>query len=132
MNTITHRDGCEGPKHDPYSYDEYTLHTRLGTVTLHLGLAEYVIIELNDALKGVKLPLYHSEDRGIADETLRRLGFLPVKKIVKTYRRIKDANLRLHKRCGGSQWELGFPGESILFCKCGAVIDSQFNEGAII
>jgi hypothetical protein len=34
--------GREGPKHDPYSYEEITIERRGWRVTMHLGLAEWI------------------------------------------------------------------------------------------
>lgn len=35
---IARETGSEGPKHDPYSFTEYTMQRLNGTMTLHLGL----------------------------------------------------------------------------------------------
>lgn len=35
--TLTRKYGTEGPRHDPYSYTEWTVTTNLSTVTIHMG-----------------------------------------------------------------------------------------------
>lgn len=42
MGSVSYRTGNEGPRHDPYHYEEMTVERDGQTVTLHMGLGTYV------------------------------------------------------------------------------------------
>lgn len=123
-SSIELRTGTEGPRHDPYSYDEWTLSRGARTWKIHDGLASWV--KLNDVL-------VESPAGGELDDALKASGCpLSLRELRKYYERIRTTPLKLHKAHGGARWAEGFPGEELLICKCGAVLDSTFDLGAII
>lgn len=114
--------GTEGPKHDPYSYSEYTFNKDGVRYTIHLGLAEWL---------------------KIGDEIVSRNYEDSVAKFNEAFG--QDLNDYLAeqeeasctcKNCGTDEFledRPGFPGESFLVCaKCETIVDSSFNESAII
>ena len=124
MNSgITIHTGTEGPRHDPYSYTEITVRLpRKAPVTIHYGLGEWLRIG-NDAQHDI---------HGYSDQVLRTLTGYSITQAERIVRKAREADYRLHKAHGGYHWSSGFPGESLCFCRCGNVIDSTFDEGAII
>jgi hypothetical protein len=44
---ITHRQGTEGPRHDPYSYEELTVQVNNTTTTIRFGSLGYVWVTWN-------------------------------------------------------------------------------------
>ena len=108
--------GTEGPKHDPYGYTEYSFTTTFGEdVEVHVGLAEYVIINglryINglDALKTLHMTLDEIEQ-------------------------VYSDQFGHCQKCGSDNitGKAGFPGEVIFVCECGAIVDTAFNEAAIM
>jgi hypothetical protein len=123
-SSIEVRAGAEGPKHDRYGYEEWTLTRGSDTWLIHLGLGDWV--KRNDVLclspAGCDL-----------DDVLKAAGCpLSLREIEKYHARIKAAPLKTHKAHGGMRWADGMPGETLLFCKCGAVLDGHSDINAII
>jgi hypothetical protein len=117
--------GTEGPRHDPYGYDEYHATTPNGTFILHEGLGTW--------LKGDGERITAHND--VAESDLRRtwehlVGF--------TIAQINRISARLHSRCRKcgckrSHVEHGYPGEYLYVCDdCGNIIDADFNESAVM
>lgn len=124
VSQIRRRAGTEGPRHDPYSYEEYTITRDAKTWLIHDGLSTF--IRADDA---VFVP---PDMPGALDAALKAAGCpLGMQQIERTYRRIRSVPLKLHKAHGQPRWEDGLPGETLLFCPCGSVLDSEFDLGAI-
>lgn len=123
MATITQRTGTEGPRHDPYSFTEWTVTLAANREWhIHSGLICWV------RLNGEDTPVANDD----IDEALQRSGCpLSLRQIEKLYRRICEVPIRLHKAHGRPSWADGYPGGTLLFCPCGAVLDSNFNISAI-
>lgn len=118
------RHGTEGPKHDPYSFEEWKLTRGADTWLIHAGLAEWV------KRNGVE---HAPRTGGDLSYRLKLAGCpLSLEEIKKYHARIKAVPLRLHKPHGGARWADGMPGEALLICKCGAVLDTDFDHNAII
>lgn len=127
------RTGTEGPRHDPYGYTELQVRNERGSFVLHEGLAVWVEVRLRNA-KPVRFetPRFTQEEieeiftvaAGMSPETARRC-----------LRRLASAPLRAHNaRCGSRAFECagGMPGESLTVCRaCGAVVEYDFDEGAV-
>lgn len=119
------RTGSEGPRHDPYSYEEWTIETPENTVQIHQGLGDWI------KCNGREYPETARGSRGDLDNFLtEKVGF--------TLEQIRRIHRNLKSRCpkGGQheeEWISGYPGEDLLFChKCEKFVDSTFNESAII
>ncbi len=118
--------GSEGPREDPYGYEEWTVTRTDGTeVVIHAGLAEWVKLS-NGRTKSVG-DLYCEN----LNEAAEALTGLDLRGLRRAYESVKEHEIRPHYAHGGMQWGSGFPGEELLFCKCGAVVDSSFNLSAI-
>ena len=123
MIRISLKTGTEGPRHDPYSYEEVTIERGDSTTTIHLGLAEYCkYTEGNKSLTIHRLP---------TDPMMLALCGLTLKQAKRILRKREEAKLRAHRSHGGMEWSRGYPGEQLLICKCGDVVDSSFNLSAI-
>jgi hypothetical protein len=145
MTHVTRKSGSEGPKHDPYSYEEFSVEKDDGrTAVLHLGLGEWLI--LNGKKKTVDdfLP-DPAEMNGIRNawDVARQIAsnrmFIAFEEVLGiTLKSWTRAEQKLHSRCPkckGHDLERvsGYPGETFLICsKCKEIVDSHFNEAAII
>jgi hypothetical protein len=132
MASITLRMGSEGPKHDPYHYDEirFTSTDKSLSVVFHNGLAEWLTVgRVIDGRTYSFVPVH----AGYKD--LRRFfeyltGLTPEGALRAIHQR-KERRLRAHRK-HDVNWKSGFPGEAFLYCStCGDVLDSTFNRSAI-
>lgn len=123
MSNIKLRYGTEGDRHDPYAFTEVVVE-RDGKkpIVFHEGL-------------GVELHI--GKERTAADYMLAAAyfqiltGMTPIQ-AMRAYRKAQEARRRPHKRHGTPEWTDGYPGEAFLFCPCGAVLETSFDESAII
>lgn len=122
------RTGSEGPRHDPYSYTEYTVETPNAEVLLHEGLA--VFKEVNGERVSAKSGDYDAAHAFFDCDLVKHTGFT----LAQLERISRNAKSRCRK--GGyhdTYSESGYPGEEFEVCtKCGEVVDSYFNESAIL
>jgi hypothetical protein len=129
--TLAMRQGWEGPRHDPYGYTDFVWvdtggHAR---VVYHQGgLAEWC--EVRD-LTGVlgEVQLDYATGGNAVDLFRCYTGLTPVQAVRAWYKR------RARCKCGWRQfrWERGYPGETLQVCtRCGNVVDTDFDESAII
>jgi hypothetical protein len=129
--------GREGPRHDPYGYEEITVHRADGAhVTLHEGFGTWIefkdargmgnkLDELNSAHRSVQAALYQL----ILDRALGDAG-ISVEAARKAYRTLRSRC----RNCGGREtcFAHGYPGESFELCvQCGHVVDSHFDLSAV-
>ena len=122
MSSVDIRTGTEGPRHDPYGYEELTVTSeRCGTVTLHTGLGTWLRVNGACANEGdhnrcVKLFEWVC---GITPQAARR-----------AYERLRNRC----QKCGGTDQraQSGYPGETFYFCvRCDTVVRCDFDEEAI-
>jgi len=120
-NKISYRKGSEGPRHDPYSFDEITFEGRRGKTVGHFGLAAWV------RHNGVIV----ADDNTAYDVWITLTGLPPHKAIELYHKR----PWRKHAtKCDGKDFteESGYPGESFTICaKCGDIVDSHMNWSEI-
>jgi hypothetical protein len=119
--------GVEGPRYDPYSYTEVTMHRDGRYATIHSGLGTWmtyndgrVVRKFDDPFKILRSKF--EAVMGITPERARRIPDT-----------IKNRRYKYHpcgiKHMHGAE---GYPGESLVVCgKCGDVIDSSFDISAI-
>lgn len=123
--------GTEGSRWDPTGYEELVVEFRGHRVVLHSGLGVKLMVD------GVEFkPLLRRKGDGekeefeqIMAEFVRILGFTP------TQLERWDRKSKERCRCGSKNFKAasGYPGESFVICaECNCVIDSDFNESAII
>jgi hypothetical protein len=119
---LTRNTGSEGPSHDPYSYTEQTVEKDGKTVTLHLGLAEWLKVD-GKRTEGDAGPL--------AAEFEKLTGFNPETFDV-AYDAIHDPEHCPKCQSTERKTESGMPGEKFLVCgSCGEIIDTRFNRREI-
>lgn len=132
MTSITIKTGSEGPKHDPYHYEQITVRRSSGDeIVYHCGgLSEWLEVRANDRV--IRAAGYDET------EECRRLfeAYVGVsyEVAVKAYRSLPWRRLKAHP-CG-LQFICdvpGYPGETLTVCgKCGHVIDGHMDMSAII
>lgn len=155
--SMSRKTGTEGPAYDPYEYEEIFIDfsracqrrespfvddgfTIAGHLTLHQGLGEWVKIEIETRTREVNGFWFREEhiterqplEPDSWDDFVEFHTGYTLTQIRRFYRKMEAAKLREHRGHGQAEWSPGFPGEELLFCPCGAVLDSTFNEAAII
>lgn len=120
VQTITMHEGTEGPRHDPYHFEELEVARNRRRTLIHLGLGDWVQIGREKIRKDFEGVFF------------ARTG-LTVAQARRAYERIH----RVPKACvcgaTRSYFSTGFPGESFALCvKCDAIRDYSFNESAVI
>ncbi len=125
LNSIHIKTGTEGPKHDPYAYEELVVKRPNGTVTLHEGLGVWCKLE--------KIPaVYRDENALVIFEQATGITPATAKRV---WCRQQERPLREHNaRCKGRNFSCvsGYPGETFAMCTlCGEVVDSHFDRSAI-
>lgn len=124
MTSIDIKTGTEGPRHDPYGYEEITVTRPNGDViTLHQGLVEWV--QVNNSQR-------HGNRRTASCRKVFEFfaGCTP-----EVARRAYERVQYTCKSCGRSDLRCvsGYPGETFNVCiHCDTVVSSDFNESAII
>lgn len=126
---VREKTGSEGPSYDPYGFTELHVHTADNIdVVLHEGLAMYFLL---NGLRTNIVGADYDNPKDIFDKVLLDVtGF--------TEAQLRRFHRKASSRCpeGGyhdTESVRGYPGESLeICCKCGKVVDSYFNEGAII
>lgn len=117
--------GTEGPRHDPYGYEEYTFEVESKKYKLHLGLCDYLEKNgkaLTENYDGI-LKIFPSILNKRLDQFLEEVA------------KLENHEDEVCPKCGCPQcnWKNGHPGETLLICdNCGEVLDSIFNESQII
>jgi len=125
MTCIDIKTGSEGPRHDPYGYEEITVTRPNGdVVTLHEGLT--VWLKLNNSAQ------YMFTSSTYEDAVKKFEFFAGCSPAI-----ARRAYERMQYRCKCGSRDLrsvaGFPGESLNVCNaCNTVVSSDFNESAII
>lgn len=127
--------GTEGPAHDPYAWTERSVETKHGTaptllITHHEGLLAWTKVQqvLDD---GSLHTLRETDDESFSYDLFKFCTGLDTYKFDRAYNKI-------HSRCecgyrGNGHYVDGYPGETFILCpKCGTVMDSLFDESAII
>lgn len=123
MSGITLRTGHEGPKNDPYYFEEFCVERPDGRIAhFHLGLLVHVRYD-----GGMGEPMGEEE----LDIRARVFCGLTVQGLRRAVRKAAEVPYRLHRPHGGVTWYAGYPGETQCVCKCGRIIDSTFNRSAI-
>ena len=136
MNFET-KSGTEGPRHDPYSYEEFIVAVQPDyRVTFHIGFSTWV----EEFSKNAPVETVRHEFLGIMDSNaILRAAEAKFEELVgysiQQCARFKD-RLKKSRQCLCSkkhwEWVDGYPGESLLLCRqCGHVNDYSFNMSAI-
>jgi hypothetical protein len=119
--------GTEGPRHDPYHFEEFTVERDGVSVTAHHGLANWVSVEGADK-KGYQ---HETEFQDEVDWIFFSCVGMTEAQARRYQRKAEQARMRPHRHHGGGVWVTGYPGEHLCLCACGAVLDSVFNQSAV-
>lgn len=129
MTSITVKTGAEGPRHDPYHYEEMTVARPDGRViTVHLGLAVWADARWPNGMQRT------TDDETEVFTLFNEVAGVTYDVAEKAFHNLPARRIRQHK-CGTKHlFECaGYPGESFLICRaCGDVIDSRMDMSAII
>jgi hypothetical protein len=127
--SITRATGAEGPHHDPYHFEEFTVQRHGNTVTSHLGLAEWIKFKSHGEKK---YRIAEHMDGRAMEEVFRALTGFTASEWQSFLRKLEKAKAKVH-RYHDVQNVSGYPGEHFVYCRtCDAVLDSWFNESAVI
>lgn len=127
MAKLNLRSGSEGPRNDPYHYEEYQINIpNLGDVTVHCGLAQWVEIngETHEAFGD-------DYDMPGFDAFCKRLTGYSFRQFERFYRRYRSRC----RQCGGRDFycSAGYPGETLTQCsKCHSVLCADQDMSSII
>jgi len=134
MTSIEIETGSEGPRHDPYGWEEIKVTRSNGDeVTLHSGLSSWVDVngERFSYAVAIAFPNKDNEWQLLCEKFEEFAGCSPAA-AHKAYGRVRYSC----DKCGAFDdvvEKSGFPGETIAACRqCGSVVYSDFNESAII
>jgi hypothetical protein len=124
MAMVSLKVGREGPKWDPYAFDEWHVERGTHKIIGHFGLAIWVSID------SVKFGGPRCTEKGLYRLFEDAVGVtIPV---------LEKAFQRYHsrcKKCGKTRLigSRGYPGETLWLCaKCGDVVSCDFDESAVI
>lgn len=124
--TVLRRTGSEGPRHDPYAYEETMISGAEYKLMIHEGLGSYMQLSRLDGSERVR---WSNTDH--ADLLLSRIvcGY--------TRKEIERIIAKRHSRCtscGGRDFtcESGYPGETLRVCvHCHLINGSHMNYSTI-
>lgn len=129
MIEITTHTGSEGPHHDPYAFEEFTVERdNSHAVTVHKGLGTWVKVRLG---KDERQFVMGDDDQSTIDTVFRSVVGMTEGQARRWKRKAEEARYRAHRAHGGAEWVEGYPGETLYMCGCGHVLDSAFNLSAV-
>lgn len=116
---IYYDSGTEGPKHDPYHYEEWTVETTGGvTIIGHFGLMEWVKVDEVIKVRGEG-----------AVKVFEAFVGMSMYKMQKAYDKVHS--FKECPQCHSPkylEWQEGHPGESLLCCtRCKIILTSEVN-----
>lgn len=117
--------GSEGPRQDPYAFEETILLGPTGGVKIHTGLALYVEKANGDRTQ------WTEKDLAEADAMFAAATGLTARQCERAVRKLCSRC----RKCRGkrARWVAGYPGESICVCaRCNEVMDYEFSPSAIM
>jgi hypothetical protein len=126
--------GTEGPRFDPYGYDQYEIHRKgRASLTVHLGLDNWAQLgkQKRRSLfgQGKGRERYELDKRRLDAVVERACGYT----LAQLERFARKARSRCP--CGSKSFEeaCGYPGEHVTMCaECHRVMSVTFNEAAVI
>lgn len=124
MSKVRITRGTEGPRHDPYGYENITVIRPNGNqVTFHIGLAIWCNAEYANGT------ICHEEDPGQASDLFAKVAGCNVQTAERAFRRLQERPYRFHnchpRYLKGIE---GLPGEHFIICrKCGDTLEVQFS-----
>ena len=130
--SISFNRGTEGPRHDPYSYEEVIVERKgREDITLHAGLGVWMTIG------GARISASFSMvEREVMDRFVELVGYKPdqLRRFAqRAYAaRVKQQHASCKHHGNATRSVTGYPGETFEVClDCGQIVDSHFNRSAI-
>jgi hypothetical protein len=121
--------GIEGPRHDPYSWQSYTVTTPRGVTRLRTGIGVSVTHDGKDVDPPKNLRWTEAESYLITKVFPELCGYT-LKQLERIYVR---RMARCKCGCKDTKEVDGYPGETItVCCQCGTVRDTSFNINAVM
>lgn len=125
---LIYKTGTEGPRHDPYGYEEWTIVRGDVKATLHLGLAEWYEDNVNDNDSRRSGPAHHLEGAVECVAAFEKFAGISLKTCERAIHRYLPCCAHPAIRSFA-----GYPGETIDRCEsCGKVVDYDFDIGAVL
>lgn len=133
MTHVTLKSGSEGPRHDPYHYDEYTVARPNGdTVVMHNGIFCWCRVK-----RGTRI-VFENTDEATAPRLFETYAGVSFRAFEKAWHSLPERRSRSHF-CNGVRRGYrdfacvsGYPGETFTVCiHCKDVIDSSFDRSAV-
>jgi hypothetical protein len=125
--------GTEGPRHDPYGYDEIHAELPSGSITYHMGLGSWV--KLHDGKPGRRAaPIKKLDERTCTEADLRKMFELTVGFSINQIERIHRKLKSRCRKCGckHTEWVAGYPGEHMEQCVgCGHIVGGYFCRSEV-
>jgi hypothetical protein len=126
--SVSVRTGTEGPRHDPYSFEEWVWERHGERTTLHLGLGEWLVTGGRNLDTRRICEITGRDDPRACQTEFEKITGVRLKVLERAMHRLKHCcdRPRIHSVDG-------FPGEELLVCgSCSKVVGGSFNEGAVI
>ena len=124
------RTGSEGPRHDPYAYEEITVETPSGETTLHMGLGVW-LDHNGHRIKPDFGNNYEASEKELITTIFPKLTGWTMDQINRFHTKLKSRC----RKCGstkGTTTETGYPGEYLEICvNCGHIGGGYFCRGEI-
>src|SRR4051812_2751822 len=129
MSKVRITRGTEGPRFDPYSYENITVVRSDGTkATMHLGLGIWCEVVHANGMR------YQEHDPEQAAELFGKAAGITPRAAERAHREMLYRPYRFHP-CGQSYLKGvdGYPGEHLVLCgKCGDVLEVQFSISEVV
>lgn len=128
--------GTEGPRHDPYAWEEFTVHCQNGNKVTYRssGLGYTRTTVLSDGNPRVVETRGVGNQDGPAEHLFTLYAKITPHVAERAYWESKKRRITNHLRACHSHTkrESGYPGESFTVCaKCGEVLETSFNISAV-
>ena len=128
MSTVSYNSGSEGPRHDPYHYDEVTIDRKNGdVVTIHMGLAAWCKVKRHGKT------VFQVDGETAAQTLFEWYAGITFHKAIGLQYTLFRRRVKYHA-CGTRFLKSvsGYPGESFTICdNCGAHLDYHFNRSVV-
>lgn len=122
--TVRRRSGEEGPRHDPYGYEEWTFRRNGHVVQLHTGLINWVSYDGTRVFSG------GDDTVSAASRRFEMLTGISLERLEWLYYEMRNRC----STCGYRRTRAvsGYPGETLNVCiRCGNVVCTSFHEQAV-
>jgi hypothetical protein len=117
---VWQRTGTEGPRHDPYGYEELEARTPEGSIILHSGLMDWLKQD-----KDATITAFDKAAIGALRRRFEQHAGFTIEQLFRFHRKLSSRC----RKCGSTEFVSvrGYPGEHFEICaKCNSVVSSFF------